>query len=251
MFVKNRVLMIVSLIVLGCMSCRTTSPRATLLRELTPPTGLTRDPVRLPAYQAPLGLKAQVFQWVVISKPDSAVGEGEFLWNLDLRSGMEIWCERRCSEFSLQSESVATQQGGVERLVAVKKVIQGNTTPGMLKVQKELRGKLANTKHVVIENIGVKGNSVVIDEVISGDRVNFYAVPMKISGAASSASLIGEFMNKKVIIKLSPGVELAIPAGAEPLSAFVMGTLNKASNESEGSTEVFTVSKIISPWSEH
>ena len=248
---KNRVLVTVSLVIFSCVACRTTSPRATPLREVSLPTGPTRDPLQLPAYQAPLGLKTQVFQWVIINKPVSAVGEGEFSWNVDLRSGMEIWCERRCSEFNLKSESVATQQGRVDRLVVVKKSIQGNTTPGMLKVQKELRGKLAETRHVVIENVGVKGNSIVIDEVISGDRVNFYAVPMKISGAASSASLIGEFMNKKVIIKLSPGVELAIPAGAEPLSAFVMGTLNKASNGSEGSTEVFTVSKIISPWSEH
>jgi hypothetical protein len=165
---------------------------------------------------------------------------------------MEIWCERLCSEFSLQTESVTSPQGAIQRFVAVKKPIQGNTNPGMLNVKKDLRGAVAETKHIVIENVGVKGNSVVVDEVISGDKKNFYAVPMKLSVTVADGPIIGAFMDKKVTIKLAPGVERPeIAQGADPLRAFVMGTLINAAAGDAAATDVFMATKIITPWSSH
>ncbi len=245
-------LTVVFIILAGCASCRTTSPEGASLREDAPAPGPALGQVILPAYQAPVGLKPQILQWVVINPTSPSAANGEFDWNVDLRSGMEIWCERLCSEFSLQSDLVATPQGAVQRLVAVKKSILGNTNPGMLNLQKNIRGKLADAKHIVIENVGFKGNSVVLDDVISGDKTNFYAVPMKLSVAVADGPLIGEFMDKKAVIKLAVGAEKPeVVQGAEPVKAFVMGTLIKAAPGDAPATDVFVASKVIAPWNEN
>lgn len=249
MFHKHGILTVI-LMVAGSAACRTTSPRAAALRDDGAAPGPLAGQVVLPAYQVPEGLKPQVLQWVIITPSTPAAGDGAFAWNVDLRSGMEIWCERLCSEFSLQTDSVATPQGQIQRLVAVKKTIQGNTSPGMLNVKKDLRGAVAETKHIVIENVGVKGNSVVVDDVISGDRTNFYAVPMKLSVAVADGPIMGAFMDKKVTIKLAPGVERPeIVQGADPLRAFVLGTLINAASGDAAATDVFVASSIIAPWS--
>ena len=245
MIFYQRNLTVVFFILAGCASCRTTSPEGATLREDAPAPGQ----VILPAYQAPVGLKPQILQWVVINPTSPAAADGEFAWNVDLRSGMEIWCERLCSEFSLQSESVPTPGGVIQRFVAVNKPIQGNTSPGMLNLKKDLRGTVAETKHIVIENVGVKGNNVVVDEVISGDKKNFYAVPMKLSVAVAEGPLLGGFMDKTVVVKLAAGAEKPeVVQGAEPVKAFVMGTLIKAAPGDAQATDVFLATKIITPW---
>jgi hypothetical protein len=254
MIFYKRGLMTAVLLMVVCASCRTTSPRASALHEGSPATASVADATIgkavLPAYQPPSGLKPQILQWVVVNLSSPAAADGEFAWNVDLRSGMEIWCERLCSEFSLQTDLVTTPQGGVQRLVAVKKSIQGNTSPGMLSVKKDVRGKRADAKQVLIENVGIQGNSVVLDDVISGDKTNFYAVPMKLSVAVADGTLLGEFMDRKVVIKLAPGVEKPkVSKDTEPLTAFVMGTLLKATSGNAKGTGEFLASKIITPWS--
>jgi hypothetical protein len=223
-------------------SCRTAQPKSSALRS---------DDNVSQAGQFPATGKPEVLQWVIATPAKIGEAAGYGVWNLDLRTSSEVWCERRCSKFDL----VETLDGDFNNLQVVKTPILGKTSPGMLSVNKEIpSGTGASAKKVRLSNVGIVGNSVVLEDVITKDRPNFYAVPMivwsRMDGAKST--LNGEFVGKKFQIRLDPGAvePVGIVKDAEPTPAFVMGSMVKESGADGKSTEVFIATKIISPWAE-
>ena len=139
------------------------------------------------------------------------------------------------------------------QLQAIKTPILGNTTPGMLSVNKEIQADRVRTKKIRLLNVGVSGNSIVIEDVISKDHPNFYAVPMQISskGEGAKRMLMGEFVGKSVQIRLE-GADSDLPAlkSVEPVSAFVMGSMIQDVDSSGKPVDTILATKIIAPWSD-
>jgi hypothetical protein len=265
---------------IACQSCRTTSPRATgLLQDAKAPPGTAvssavspeaspaNSPAIIPATEAPAGtvirtsgapvgsaneFRPVLLEWVVVTASNTGSSSGALTWDIDLRSTMEIWCERQCSEFKLDEVT----KDGVTALSALKKTIQGNVNPGILNVHKQFRGSRDTVHKIHIANVGVMGQSLLLEDVLSEANSNFYAVPMQISKPLNPLqdTLIGEFSGKKVEIQMKSNTELPVLVqGAPPTSAFVMGTLvtGSAKSSSGHPTQIFLASKIIVPWSEN
>jgi hypothetical protein len=231
---------------LVCQGCKTVKPTASgRPNDISPspqPTG-SQNPVT-----------AEVLEWVIIkpakladSPPGTGPSQGLFAWDIEVRTGPEIWCERRCSEFNLEE----TDDTGVRILKAVKTSTLGNTKPGMLNVQKQLSGERAKISKVKLENIGTMGQSITIEDVIDSTHPNFYAVPMMLSKPQSGAkaTLRGEFNGIVVEIRQVPtDAESVVTKSASPQQGFVMGSLTTEKGSDGKDVAVFNATKIIVPW---
>jgi hypothetical protein len=221
-------------------ACRGTVPESVV-------TDTQRSPIGPVVDSAEAG-KPQIIERLII-KPKSLPLASFGGLRIEVRSESEIWCERRCSEFSLLEE---TTDGGSLRLSAVKKTLMGHTTPGVLDVQQDLEMFGSARKKLEIMNVGVKGERVTLspadfDEV----HPNFFALPMTISNVMSKGSKIhkARFDDRDVEILLAPGCILpdAGPVKVEH-QAFVMGSYFEERVNAVGEKGVFIAKKIIYPW---
>jgi hypothetical protein len=233
-------------------SCRTVKPTlAPGLKDATRPQDSTNP---LQPGNGSRQLTTEILQWVIVkpgTPPTGPVGSGSsqgvFAWDIEVRTGLEIWCERRCSEFNVDE----TEEAGVHSLKAVKTSILGNTTPGMLKLQKQLSGERSKISKVKLENIGMMGQSVTIEDVIDTQHPNFYAVPMMITKPQGSAKGIvrGEFDGHVVEIRqVDTELETLVAKSTSPQQGFVMGSLTTETGPDGKNVEVFQARKILLPW---
>lgn len=230
--------MFMMVVLLAGQSCKTLAPNA----QVTQADSITNKELS-PGSKS----SSEILQWVVVKASVHPNAEGEFSWDVDIRTGAEVWCERRCSEFRLEE----TDESGTRALKAIKNSILGNSKPGMLNVQKQIKGDRSKIAKVKLENIGMMGQSVTIEDVIDQAHPNFYAVPMLISksAAGSKASLRGEFGGNFVEIRqVEPDVEAAVVKNTEPQPGFVMGSLVVEKNADGKELSVFNASKILYPW---
>ncbi len=168
---------------------------------------------------------------------------------IEVRSESEVWCERRCSQFSLLDEAA---DGDSLRLSAVKKTLMGHTTPGVLDVQQDLEALGTARKKLDIMNVGLKGERVALSVYdFDEDHPNFFAMPMTLSKVMLKGRQIDKarFDDRDVEILLAPGCFWPdagrLKAGAQ---AFVMGSYFGERVNQFGEKGVFVAKKIIYPW---
>jgi hypothetical protein len=197
----------------------------------------------------------ELFQWVVVKPGNPTPGSSNlttpqnvFAWDVELKTAPEVWCERRCSEFRIEE----VDDGPTRSLKALKTSILGNTTPGMLYFQRQITGSREQTAKVKLENVGVMGQSVILEDMINRDHPNFYAVPMTITKHPSGVKAIlrGEFDGRVVEIRQVPeAVDVAVKKSPSPQQAFVMGSLITEKGPDGKENAIFMASSILWPWS--
>jgi hypothetical protein len=197
----------------------------------------------------------EVLHWVVVKPSSTASGlthleapQGVFAWDVELKTASEIWCERRCSEFTVDDSEIS----GVRSLKAIKVSTLGNTTPGMLNVQRKITGDRSKITKVTLQNVGIMGQTITIEDVIDRDHPNFYAVPMMLGKHPSGtrALLQGEFDGRVIDIRHAPAdVEATVSRSAVAQQGFVMGSLITTKNADGKEMSLFDAVKIIMPWS--
>ena len=223
---------------LSMVSCRATSPLAARAKSAPPKA---EEPVAAPKREANLA----VLRWVVATRDGSNNVANAAGWNLDLKTDSEVWCEARCSKFEL----IETVDGDTNEFGVKKTAVIGNTSPGMLDIKKQVTGTGAKAAKVRLLNVGAKGQTVVLDEVVTPERPNFYAVPMKISAQVDGekSSLKGEFTGKTVELRLEKNASLPTvdTRSSGPIEGFVMGSLVESKDASGKTVEVFWVSKVL------
>ncbi len=223
---------------LSMVSCRATSPLAAHTKS-SPPKA--EEPVAAPKSEANLA----VLRWVVATRAGSSTGADAAGWSLDLKTDSEVWCEARCSKFEL----IETVDGDTNDFGVKKTAVVGNTSPGMLDVKKQVGANPAKAAKVRLLNVGEKGQIIVLEDVVTPDRPNFYAVPMKISAQVDGekSSLKGEFTGKTVELRLEKNASLpgAGTRSSGPTEAFVMGSLVETKDSAGKSVEVFWAFKVL------
>ncbi len=192
--------------------------------------------------------KPQIIERLII-KPKSLPLSSVRDLNIEVRSESEVWCERRCSQFSLLDEAVDENS---LRLSAVKKTLIGHTTPGVLDVQQDLGAFGSAQKKLEIMNVGLKGERVVLSVAdFDDDHPNFFALPMTLSKVILKGRQIykARFDNRDVELLVDPGCAWPdlerTTAGSQ---AFVMGAYFEARSNEFGEKGVFIAKKIIYPW---
>lgn len=229
--------LLITLAIPSVISCRATSPVSITKSAPSKPD----EPVSTPKTDANLG----VLRWVVATRSDAPAAGGAASWNLDLKTDSEIWCEARCSKF----EVVEVADGDTNELGVKKTSVVGNTTPGMLDVKKQVAASGQPTKKLRLLNVGAKGQSVVLEDVVTKDRPNFYAVPMKLSSKAEGEKSVlkGEFGDKTVEVRLEKAVTLpaVVSRSAAPVDVFVMGSLVETTDDHGRRNEVFWAYKVL------
>lgn len=220
------------------MSCRATSPISSATKSAP---ASSDEPVATEKNDPNLG----VLRWVVATRASSAGPDSVTGWDLVLKTDSEVWCEARCSKFEL----VEITDGDTSELGVKKTTIPGNTTPGMLDVKKQAAGSRAPAAKMRLLNVGVKGQSIVLEDVVTKDRPNFYAVPMKISSRSigEKSVLKGEFADKVVELRLEKSATLpqVVSRSAAPVEAFVMGSLIEGQDADGSPIQIFTAFKVL------
>lgn len=192
--------------------------------------------------------KPQIIERLII-KPKSLPLVSVRSLNIEVRSESEVWCERRCSQFSLLDEP---GEADSLRLSVVKRTLAGNTTPGVLDLRQDLDTFGPARKNLEVMNVGVKGERVALSvDYFDQNHPNFFALPMSLSHAVVREQQIrkARFDDRDVEILLAPGCawpDLG-PVKAES-QAFVMGTYLEERMNSLGQRGVFVAKKIIYPW---
>lgn len=234
--------LVMAFVTVKLIACRGTVPESDVTETQRSPIG----PVAVA--DSAEAAKPQIIERLII-KPKSLPLPSLGGLRIEVRSESEIWCERRCSEFSLMDEAT---DGDSLRLSAVKKTLIGRTTPGVLDVQQDLETFGSARKKLEIMNVGVKGERVTLSLADFNEvHPNFFALPMTISNVTFKGSKIhkGRFDNRDVEILPAPGCVWpdAGPAKAK-YQAFFMGSYFEERLNSFGEKGVFIAKKIIYPW---
>lgn len=120
--------LIMAMVTIHLSACRGTAPESVV-------TDTQRSPISsVIGADSAQAAKPQIIERLII-KPKSLPLHSLGGLRIEVRSESEVWCERRCSQFSLLDEAT---DGDSLRLSAVKKTLMGHTTPGMLDVQQDL-----------------------------------------------------------------------------------------------------------------
>ena len=234
--------LVMAVLTVNVLSCRGTLPESSV-------TDVPQSPVGpLAANPSLESAKPQIIERLII-KPKSLPLPSLGGLRLEIRSESEIWCERRCSEFSLLDE---VTDGDSIQLSAVKKTLMGHTTPGVLDVQRDLETFGSARKKLEIMNVGVKGERVTLS-LADFDEVhpNFFALPMTISNVMFKGSKIhkARFDNREVEILPAHGHRWPDADHSKATyQAFVMGSYFEERVNAFGEKGVFIAKKIIYPW---
>jgi len=226
----------------ACASCKSTLPKSvgTLVDESR------REAAPTPA-PAPKEIP-QMFQWIIVKPSTTPFAEGEFAWDVEAKTGGEIWCERMCSKFKLDEK----EDGDTLSLAAIKTPVPGNTNPGMLDTRKDLRGSRGKIAKVRFQNVGKMGEAVTVEDFIDKDHPNLYAVPVMISKSTVGPTpyIRGELVGKVMEVRIDPkDMPEGLVLNAEPVSAFLIGSVISGKAPDGAETQVFVARKVIAPWS--
>lgn len=234
--------LIMAVLTVKMLACRGTVPASNV-------TAVDRAPVG-PASANPSfeETKPQIIERLII-KPKSLPLSSVRDLNIEVRSESEVWCERRCSQFSLLDE--AGDENSL-RLSAVKKTLIGHTTPGVLDIQQDLGSFGSARKKLEIMNVGLKGESVVLSVTdFDEDHPNFFALSMTLSNITLKGVKVhkGRFDNSEFEVLLAPGSAWPdfVPSNTGSV-AFVMGSYFETRLNDFGEKGVFVAKKIIYPW---
>ena len=232
--------LVMAFVTVKLIACRGTVPESVV-------TDTQRSPIGPVADSGEAG-KPQIIERLII-KPKSLPLPSFGGLRIEVRSESEIWCERRCSEFSLLEE---TTDGDSLRLSAVKKTLIGHTTPGVLDVQQDLEPFGSARKKLEIMNVGVKGERVTLSLADFNEvHPNFFALPMTISSVVLKGSKIHKARFDNRDVEILPALGCVLP-DAEPIKAgfqaFVMGSYIDERVNAFGQKGVFIAKKIIYPW---
>jgi hypothetical protein len=192
--------------------------------------------------------KPQIIERLIV-RPKSLPLQNIRGLNLEIRSESEVWCERRCSQFSLSDEP---GEADSIRLSAVKRTLVGLTTPGILDVQRDLEDFGTARKKLEILNVGLKGEHIALSvEDFNEGHPNFFALPMVLSQIVVKGVQFkkARFDQRDVELLLAPGCTWPNLGRTSSLSqAFVMGSYFEERTNSLGEKGVFIARKIIYPW---
>ena len=234
--------LVMAIVTIKLVGCRGTIPESVVTEAQRSP----RDSVTMS--DSAEAAKPQIIERLVI-KPKSRPLLSLAGLRIEVKSESEIWCETRCSEFSLLDEAT---DGDSLRLSAVKKTLMGHTTPGVLDVKQDLETLGSARKNLEIMNVGVKGERVTLTlSDFNESHPNFFALPMTISNVLFKGSMLhkASFDHRDVeILPANGGVWPNVGPVIAKYRAFVMGSYFEERVNKFGEKGVFVVKKIIYPW---
>ena len=194
--------------------------------------------------------KPQVFRRIVAKISGPMADQNEVVFEIQAQTATEIFCENICSDFSLEQKA----EGNVLKLTATKVSRYGNTSPSMLDVIVKIKNDQSKGQKIALSHVGVKGETVVLQDYFIKGVTNFYAIPAKMTKSmiANAPQYTAEIEGKRIEVRFE-GQDFAkkiAAAGHDSVQAFIFGSLLTEKTAKGRDILYFSARKVIVPWSE-
>jgi hypothetical protein len=169
------------------------------------------------------------------------------MYQLNFKSDAELFCETQCSKFDLKK----SEQGGFLNFEVIRTPIAGNTTPGGLDSNEDLKLNDSNFKKLVLNNFAKKKHRLVIDtlpktinqklEVALAEIYSAIAIGGESSGyqvTIDGKSHTATFKSQDISKQLS-AIDLSTPK-----SVIIIGSQKTAEGIERGIYPVFEIESI-------
>lgn len=157
-----------------------------------------------------------------------------------LRSELEIFCERLCSEFRLVEDNT----DGVLTYKATRTPVPGNVQPSRLMEDRTPKTKGSGIKKIIVKNVGKLGNDLVVTDVMTEGKTLFYAVdavltPALAIGGESSGYRVA--FEGKTLDATFDDQKIVPQSAGKSINSFVTGYVTTETKVERGDIPVFHV----------
>lgn len=226
-----RLMMVLPILIFSsCTSCQTSKKKDAALQNAD--TSVTPDKTDATPKQKPESYDVAVTYLSVQTTPEG--------FAINLRSELEIFCERLCSEFQLVEDNA----DGVLTYKATKTPVPGNVQPSRLMEDRTPKIKGTNIKKIIVKNVGRIGNDLVVNDLMAEGKTLVYAVDAILT---PSMAIGGESMGYKIAFEgrtldaMFDDQKLATGSDGKSLTGFVTGYVTTESKVERGDIAVFHV----------